>query len=53
MDLLGKLTGGLFVVWLVAMVVGLVIAFMPVVLVVVGFFLMVGFLTLLVRLLGF
>jgi hypothetical protein len=53
MDLLAKLFCVLFFVWLVAMAVGLLIALMPVILFVIGFFLMIGFLTLLVRLLGF
>jgi hypothetical protein len=53
MDLLGKLIAGLFALWLLALAVGLVISLMPIILAVVGFFLMIGFLTLLVRLLGF
>lgn len=52
MDLLSRLFCGLFVVWLLAMAVGLLIALMPLILAVAGFFLMIGFLTLLGRLVG-
>lgn len=52
MDLLTKLFCGLFVVWLLAMAVGLLIALMPVILAVVGSLLMLAVLALLGRLIG-
>lgn len=52
MDLLAKLFCGLFVVWLLVMAVGLLIALMPVILAVVGFLLMLAVLALLGRLIG-
>lgn len=50
MDLFGKLIAGLFIIWAGAMVIGLLIALAPLLLVVVGFFLMLGLLTLIGRL---
>ncbi len=52
MDLLARLFCGMFVLWLLAMAVGLLLALMPTILAVAGFFLMIAFLTLLGRLIG-
>ena len=52
MDLLGKLIAGVIVVWLLALALGLVISLMPIILAAAGFFLMLGFLALLGRLMG-
>lgn len=52
MDLAFKLVMGLFAAWAFAMVVGLLIALVPVLLAVAGFFLMIGLLTLVGRLVG-
>ena len=52
MDFLTKVFCGLFVVWLVAMAVGLLLALMPAILAVVGFFLMMAFLAFVGRLVG-
>jgi hypothetical protein len=52
MDLAGKIVAGLIALWAVAMVVGLLIAIAPLLLFVAGFFLMIGLLTLIGRLVG-
>lgn len=50
MDLASKIVAGLFVIWAVAMVVGLIIALAPVILAVAGFFLMMAVLAFVGRL---
>ena len=52
MDLLAKVFCGLLVVWVLIMAAGLLLALMPVILAVAGFFLMIGLLALVGRLIG-
>ncbi len=52
MDLAAKIVMALFILWVGAMVVGLIIALAPLILFVVGFVLMMAILTLIGRLIG-